>query len=526
MLPGKTYAPEDFLRVLRRRFWMLIVPLAVISAAVGVAARMLPDAYRSEAVILVVPQRVPESYVMSTVTMRIEDGLQSITQQILSRTRLEQVIRDFDLYAEQRKTRTMEEVVQVLRDDITVDPVKGDAFRVSYVGGNPRTVMRVTERLASLFIDESVRDRQALAESTNEFLDSQLEDARRRLAASEKALEGYKRRFSGQLPSQLETNLQAIQNQQMQIEAVVQSLHRDRDERLLVQRQLAEVDAMVDIPQVSLAQLAAAIGPEEMTTGQQLASAREELARLERRLTPQHPDVQAQRRTVRDLEKTAAAEASNRPRATVVNGEPPDARATPAELLRERKRRELQDRLDQLDRRIADSESQERALRESVSVYQSRVEAAPTRESEMIALTRDYDTLRGQYTSLLAKREDSKIAANLERRQIGEQFKLLDPARLPERPFSPDRQRINLVGLAAGLAVGLGLIALLEYRDSTLKTDEDVTTVLALPVLAIVPLMRSATEQRSKRRRTWLLNAALSTTVGLSLAVLVYTFVY
>ena len=233
MLPGKTYTPEDILRILRKRFWLLVVPLAVISAVTAGAARRLPDWYRSETLILVVPQRVPENYVKATVTTRIEDRLHSISQQIMSRTRLERVIQDFNLYPEERRTGIMEDIVERMRTrEITVQVVKGDAFRVSYIGRDPRTVMKVTERLASLFIEENLRDREVLAEGTNQFLEAQLEDARRRLMDHEKKLETYRKQFSGQLPSQLDSNMQAIQNIQMQIQSLVESMNRDRERRL------------------------------------------------------------------------------------------------------------------------------------------------------------------------------------------------------------------------------------------------------------------------------------------------------
>jgi uncharacterized protein involved in exopolysaccharide biosynthesis len=140
---------------------------------------------------------------------------------------------------------------------------------------------------------------------------------------------------------------------------------------------------------------------------------------------------------------------------------------------------------------------------------------APTRESELISLTRDYDTLQKSYTALLGKKEDSKIAANLEQRQIGEQFKILDPARLPERPFSPDRLRLNLIGTLIGLGLGIALVGFLEFMDSTLKTDEDVASSLSLPVLAVVPLMTTKREVRAARRRR-LMIAAASSAAGLA----------
>jgi uncharacterized protein involved in exopolysaccharide biosynthesis len=170
MLPGKVYKPEDVLQVLKSRIWVLLLPFAVIAAATAVWVHRLPDQYRSETVILVVPQRVPESYVRSTVTTRIEDRLQSLVQQILSRTRLERIVRDFDLYAKERKTGIMEDVIEQMRRDIGVEVLRGDSFRISFIGDNPRMVMRVTERLASLFIEENLRDREVLADDTNQFL--------------------------------------------------------------------------------------------------------------------------------------------------------------------------------------------------------------------------------------------------------------------------------------------------------------------------------------------------------------------
>ncbi|MCA1560492.1 MAG: hypothetical protein LC804_09580, partial [Acidobacteria bacterium] len=168
---------------------------------------------------------------------------------------------------------------------------------------------------------------------------------------------------------------------------------------------------------------------------------------------------------------------------------------------------------------------EEARLRGLAASYQQRIEVAPTRESEMTELTRDYTTLQTLYTNLLAKKEESQISANLERRQSGEQFKLVDPARLPEKPISPNRPLINLFGIACGLGLGVALIALLEYRDASFKTDDEVTSVLSLPVLAVVPLMRSDVERKQVSRRNIAVGIGLGSTVTACLAVLVYTFI-
>jgi polysaccharide chain length determinant protein (PEP-CTERM system associated) len=518
MLPGKHYKPEDLLQILRRRIWLLLVPFAAVAALTALAARELPDQYRSETLIMVVPQRVPESYVKSTVTTRIEDRLQSISQQILSRTRLERIIEEFDLYAAERRTGIMEDVVQRMRDDIKIDVVRGDAFRVAYTGREPRTVMKVTERLASSVIEESLRDREVLAEGTNQFLEAQLEDARRRLVDHEKKVEDYRRRFSGQLPSQMDANIQSIQNLQLQIQAVLESLNRDRDQRRIVERQLADLQADAQTP----AGMAVASGngsPGPQTTAQQLDAAQTTLQNLQLRLKPGHPDIALWQRRIRDLQKKAEAEALEAP---VSGARPP---STPAEVARQKRLADLQAEMEQLDGQIAYKQNEEKRLRAAAQGYQQRVELAPTRESELVELTRDYTTLQSMYTNLLAKKEEAKISANLERRQVGEQFKLLDAARLPEKPFSPNRVQINLFGLLGGLLVGIGLVALAEYRDSSFRTDDEVVHVLSLPVLAVVPVMFSEAERQARRRRRLIVGFGLGSTVTACLAVVAYTFV-
>ena len=501
MLPGKTYSLDDVARIAWRYKWAIVLPLILVSAGTMVVSRKLPDQYRSETVILVVPQQVPESYVRSTVTTRIEDRLQSISQQILSRTRLERIIQDFNLYARERQIGIMEDIVEQMRNQhIKVEVLKGDAFRVAFIGQDPLTVMRVTDRLASLFIEENLRDRELLAEGTNQFLTAQLEDARRRLIDQEKKLEGYRNRHSGELPTQADSNLQAVQNAQMQIQAVIESINRDRDRRLLIERSIADLSAN-DTPDVAAGQEPSAEAP----AAKQLAYYQKLLSDLELRLKPEHPDVIRMRRTVAGLQQRAEAEALARPMSADSG-----AILTPTEAVRRNRLKDLHQELETLDRQIAAKRSEEDKLRSRVASYQSRLDAMPARETELTELTRDYTTLQQLYSSLLAKNEESKIAANLERRQIGEQFKVLDPARRSERPFSPNRLRINVMGAFAGLALGMGLAAFLAYRDTSFRTQEDVTSVLALPVLAQIPLLLTPAERRrSVRKRLAVSLAAL-----------------
>jgi polysaccharide chain length determinant protein (PEP-CTERM system associated) len=504
VIPGKVYTPEDIALIAWRRKWWAILPAIVISVGVFAWVRTLPNLYMSDTLILVVPQQVPEAYVRSTVTTRIEDRLQTITQQILSRTRLERIIQDFNLYPEARKTAIMEDVVERMRGSIGVQVVKGDAFRVSFTSDDARTAMRVTERLASLFIEENLRDREVLAEGTNQFLEAQLEDARRRLVETEHKVEEYKKQYDGQLPEQRDANMQGLHNNEMQLQALTESLNRDRDSKLLIERAIADIEAADASAVMPPPSSAPTVGPDGLpigaTAAQQLEIAQTGLQALRMKDKDTHPDVVAQKRRIVELQKKADTESLARP---------VSAPASPGEAIRKNRLAEARAQLQKLDKQIADKNDEEQKLRASMGSYQKRIESAPARGAELTELTRDYLTLQSMYTSLLAKKEDSKVAANLERRQIGEQFKILDPARLPERPTSPNRPQLHLMGIGLAVGLGLALAGLIEYLDKTLKSEMDVRAALNLVVLAGIPILPGP---RARGDRRWKV-VAISATV-------------
>ena len=501
MLPGKSYTPEEVLRILWRHKWLISIPFALSVVLTFAVVRRMPKLYRSETVILVVPQRVPESYVRATVTSRIEDRLNSISSQILSRSRLEPIIRDFALYPEMRSLRTMEEVVEAMRSQITVRVERGDAFRVGYVNKDPRTAQRVTERLAGLFIAENLRDREVQAEGTNQFLEEQLEEARRNLVEKEKKLEAYKGRNAGQLPEHVSINLQSIQTARIQLQALSESIDRDRDRRILLEKQIADAQQPGTIQGLDPAPVGTpgrdgASSTAALSTARQLELAQNQMKELRLRYTPEHPDMIAAERQVRDLEAKLLAESAQTPAAAPQ----PVQRRSPAELVREARLRDLRAEVQGIDTQLTRKLAEQQLLQTTIAGYQAKVDAAPSREAELTELTRDYATLQLTYTNLLAKREEAKVAANLERNQVGQQFKVLDPAREPERPFSPDVLKLNAIGAMLGLGFGLACAALLEYRDSSFKNEQEILRVLELPVLAQVPMIITAVEQRRHRR--------------------------
>jgi uncharacterized protein involved in exopolysaccharide biosynthesis len=222
------------------------------------------------------------------------------------------------------------------------------------------------------------------------------------------------------------------------------------------------------------------------------------------------------KREIQRLEAKAEAEAAA-PRPPVRTTK------TAAEASRERRVTALRADLDSLARDISARQADQQRVRAEMALYQSRLDAAPIREAELTELTRDYDTIQQIYRELLAKREDSKVAANLEQRQVGEQFRVLDPARMPERPFSPDRVRLNLMGAGLGLLLGLGAAALLEYVDTSLKTEDDIRTVLGLPVIATIPLLQPTPAKLRARLRPWWGFTAGAAVAALAIATIVWT---
>lgn len=536
MMPARRYTPATILWILKKRFWLLVAPMIVLGLMATAVSFSMKDRYRAQTMILVVPQRVPENYVRPAVAESIEQRIASITPQIMSETRLERIITELDLYPDvRRKPGGMQALVEDLRSDINVEIIRGDLFRVSYSGSNPYKVMQVTQRLASLFVEENLKDREQLAVGTNRFLEGQLDNTRRQLEEQERKVQEYRQTHAGELPSQIGATLQVLQTASFQFQAGEEALARERDRRLELERALAELtqaDAQARTAQKIPDGPAPAAVP-DVTSGAappvpaadlagrlvQLHAYQQQLATLELRLKPDHPDVMRVRRLIADLEKTTGKAVDGGSTESGSNDEAPDS----ATIVRNARIAQVRAQLANADKEITRRAAEQDKLKAQIVVLQQRVDAQPQREAEQIALTRDYETLRGTYQSLLAKKEESGIAANLEREQVSQQFKTIDPARLPERPYGPNRMLINLVAAGAGLAFGLGLTVLLELRDQSFRSAAEIVPVLSLPVLASVPSIITASERRKARRIAMAVITLIVTSLGTA-GVLAYKY--
>lgn len=484
MIPGKTYTPKDVMKAARRRWAWIVVPFVLLGSGALVFVLSLTHNYRSVATIQVLPEPASNTFVRATVQPTVGDRLSSIGQETLTRTKLERIVSELNLYPEMRQSTVMENVINRMRGDITFQMTDRDVFELGFTSKDPAVSLEVAGRLTSLFLEENARNRGQRAEAAKQFLAGQLEDARQQLEVQEKRLEAYRMEHAGQLPSQLEANTQELNNTQLRLRDVVAAVGRDRDQRLFLQRQLELARSAGDAS--ASAQPAAAAGSADGAAGgdvADLARAEANLRALELRLTPEHPDLQRARRQVAILQERAAAGTG---------------RGSAAGGYRDPRQREIQAQIDLLDRQVAGRLDDERALRAKIADYARRVDATPMRESEMAALTRDYEDTQRLYSSLLQRQQEATMAADLERMDIGDRFRVIEPARMPEKPFSPSRRNYFAFGLMLAAAFSLALAAVMEYRDSTMRTEEDVTGSLRLPVLATIPVLDGSVHGRSR----------------------------
>jgi polysaccharide chain length determinant protein (PEP-CTERM system associated) len=473
--PLKTYTTDEYLEILRRRIWYIIIPFILVFSGAAIYTFIAPREYKASTLVLVTPQRVPTAFVQATVTSRVEERLQSIAQEVMSRTRLEQLISQFKLYEQEKKKRTHEEVVALMQKNIKVElPTKRDDkgyFTISYIGSDPNVVTTIVNRLTSQFIEENLKIREQQAVGTTEFISNELAMEKKRLDEMEMSVAAYKRRYMGELPEQRDTNLRILEQLQSQYQRVGDSLRAAMDRKLFIQKQMTDFElAGKEFSSASgSSQQSMTMGAPGMPSGGSIESQKESLTRaledLRTRYTENHPDVVAMKKRLADLEKKKDIY---------------DIKKDPRYL--ELKR---QNEIANLEiKRLAD---EERSIVGQINKYRARVEQTPAREQDMASLMREYESTKTSYENLFKKSQEAQQAENLERRQKGEQFRIIDPARVPQKPFSPDIPKILLIGLLAGAGGGFGLAFFREQMDRSFHDAADVEISLGFKVLANIP---------------------------------------
>lgn len=459
--------------ILYKRRWMVIIPFCLVMLAGIYLAVKLPKIYETSTLIMVEPQRVPREYVRPVVTEEIGSRISTISQQIMSRTNLEKIIEQFNLYAEPEKGKWyIEDKIEDLRKRITVRVSKSrsnDTFSIAFEGTDPEQITKITNTLVNYFIEENIRFRESKATSTSSFLDDELRVIRERLEKSEQQLKDYRAKNMGGLPEQLGSNLAVLERLQQQLNAKQEAL-RDAKNRLAVFN--IESSAITKYSSLNAFTNPANEPPDDIT---KLAQMRLELDQLRSRYTNSHPDIIRLKKSIKLLRREIRRN--------------PGARGSRygSGLYTGSQRYIREARLQEFEQEIRSLENEAKDILTRIDYYQKLVEETPKREQELFSIQRDYQNVQQSYNRMLDKKLQAEIAVNLEKKQKGEQFRVIDPARVPTKPVRPNLKKMFVMMFALGLGIGGGLIFLFEFMDTSFRRYQDAESYLGIPVLVTIP---------------------------------------
>jgi protein tyrosine kinase modulator len=481
----------------RRKWLALLVFIVPLVTAVAIIM-FLPTLHRSTATILVDRQQVPEAMVRPTVTSALETRLHTINQEILSRSRLEILVNQFNLYADLRRRAPLEQAIERMRRDIKLEAKsieqkedrKGAtiAFTLSYEGRDPQTVARVTNTLASAFIEENLKARERQAAGTAAFLKAQLGEVKKRLDEQEVVVSRFKKRHMGELPQQTDASLNTIERLTTQIRFNIDQQTRVQERREALAKQFTDAAALEP----------GATGPE--ANAQRLARLNQDLRTLRGSYSDLYPDIARLKAEIAALE----AEMAQPPREK-------EAKAA-AVMLSPQLMRVKQAQSD-ADGELNALRSEEKRLRAALTTYIGRVENAPQREQELRELSRDYEATQNHYGSLLRRHEEAQLAESMEQRQKGEQFRVIEPAVPSADGTAPNRLRLFLVALGACAALALGAVLVAEQINASFHSVDDLRALTTVPVLLSIPLIVTPEDTARRTRRMRLATAAVMVTM-------------
>jgi polysaccharide chain length determinant protein (PEP-CTERM system associated) len=507
----------DYLAIAQRRFWWILLPLFFCWLGVWAFSWFLPPTYQSEALILVEQQKVPENYVASNVTVDLQDRLQSMTQQILSRTRLQTTIDRFHLYSTRKSLGGLtqsDDPIEQMRKDIKIDLVRSPgraeltAFKIQYSAGSPELAQQVNSELTSLFIDENLKAQEQQSESTTGFLNTELTEARTKLEEQEAKVRAFKTTHFGNLPSQMQTNVQILSGLQTQLQSTQRDLEGAKQQKLYLDSLLEQYNSQLASPVAGAADTTAA-QPEAFD--KELMDLRLRLADARSKYTEEYPDVIALKDTIAKTEKLKkqvedemSAKTEKKTDAAVAD-ESKSAHKTPTPSMMQ-----IQSQLKVNDLEIAEYQNKEKEIESQISDYQARLNLTPQTEQELADVSRGYEESMSNYNSLLQKQMQSQLATNLEQRQQGEQFSILDPPSLPAKPASPNHLKVSLGGLLVGIALGIGFAALAEMTQQRVWKSGDLEGLVPAKVLVAIPHLSTPGEDRL-RGATRVLKFAVTT---------------
>jgi polysaccharide chain length determinant protein (PEP-CTERM system associated) len=488
MLGHRALTLQDYTTILKRRWWIIAIP-AIIFPIIGFGITFLvqPE-YISQTLVLVEQQKVPESYVKAVVTEDLNGRLATMKEQILSRSRLQPIIERFNLFANSKLS--MDDRIDLTRKNIGIAPIQSEiartnglpGFYISFKASDPRTAQLVCGEIQSLFVSENLSDRAASAAGTTDFLKAQEADAKAKLDEQDEKLRKFQQTYVGKLPGAESSNINMLTTLNTQLDATTQALTR-------LEQNKSYLESMAALQQQNQTSPTGEHGtPQARETEMQQLQAQE--ADLTSRYTDDYPDVVSVRRKIRELRDQMAKAPA--PVATPTASTPKLADSLGALQLRTQLR--------SMDQEIAMKKRDQASIQTQLHLYQERVASSPEVEEEYKSITRDNQTAQAFYDELRSKIQTAKMAVDLEKRQQGEQFRVMDEPNLPESPSSPKRPVYVAGGLAAGLFLGLLIVGSLEYLDTAVRSERDIWAFTKLPTLGVIGFNGQPEPVTSRRR--------------------------
>ncbi len=485
MLPiqNDLITPRDIYDIIKRRIWCLIIPVLVVTSVAAIVALALPSIYKSTSTILIEQQNIPTDFVMSAVTSYAEQRIQTINQRIMSSTKLLEIINSFDLYKDLRGSIGTEEIISRMRKSVTLTPISAEvvdkrgrpttatiAFTLSYSGKIPTEVQKVTTVLTSLFLKENLQVRERQAKETSKFLQDEVNRMKAQLNRIVAEIAEYKKQYVNELPELFQVNMQSLNHIEMTINRMNEDYRAMKEREMYIRSELANTSPTLN---------------RRNEDEQRLKELIVQLTFLTTRFSDEYPDVIKTRAEIAELEDRLK-------NSIPLEDDPVERPDNPSYVTLSVRLASTEAELEAYTRRLDE-------LNRLRKEYQDRIASTPKVEEALNAILVERATTQGKYDDLMRKLMESNVSEMLEKEQKGERFMLIDPARLPEKPFKPNRMAILLIGVVLGLGMGVGLIAAFEFFDDSVGDAEMLSRAFGMPVLVTIPVILTARDKIRKR---------------------------
>ena len=561
-----------YIHLLKVKIWFCIIPALLVFLTSILVAFLLPSIYQSSSTILIEEQQIPQDFVRTTVTGVADERIQTLTQQILSRTKLWEIIKQFNLYEDMRDSYTQEEILDQMRDDIKIENISVDttqgkkksggtggkgsnqnsmtiAFTIAYSGKNPAMVNKVAGNLASLYLEQNIKDRQEKAETTTKFLEAELKELEERLLVLGGKITKFKQLHEGSLPELQTHNLSQSERLENDVKQLETQIRASEDKKTYLEGQMATINP--DLPSAGLERT---LDPKTRLYGLQV-----ELSAILAKNSENHPDVIKMKREIAGLERMVSAQGGQasvrRQKLTQLQAElavkqdrlsadHPEIKKLQKEIARVEKEKDVSNttatnqvinpnnpayialvtQVQGANNEIVMYRRQQADLREKLRIYRQRLEETPKVEQEYLALQRDYENAHKKHMDVMNKLLEARIGEGMEESQKAEKFTLVDPASFPEKPVSPRRDLIIALGIILGLATGIGTVMVSDQLDHSIKDADDLGWLSDLPVLGSISLIITPEYARWLKKRRLIIAGASCMSVLLVLVLVHFLY--